>query len=181
MNMNPYSLVLALLLPLFAGTAAASESAIRNLGFEDDPQRPLGWKLSQHAGVMAYENAIDAEVFHEGSQSFRMRRVKEQVYGLVEQRMRVPSGEAQRLRLGAHLRTRGVGPQGWVLTATFVDIEGGIIDQVRADPLSGDTDWTPVALEAAIPANAYWVAFGVLLLDEGTGWVDEVQVRIGGD
>jgi hypothetical protein len=179
--MNKPTVLLALLLPLAATAAYAGGPLVRNIGFEESPTAPVGWRLSQHAGVTAYEHAIDEEVFFQGTRSFRMQRIKEQVYGLIDQRIRLPGGEPTRLQFGAVLRSRGVGPQGWVLTANFVDIEGGIIDQVRAEPVRGDTEWKPVALEAPIPPATHRIAIGVMLLDEGTGWVDDVWVRIGGE
>jgi len=185
-----------LLLPiLLVGVSACSQEApqgksavgngkaalLNNPGFEAPGDKPEGWRLTQHAGPASYENKLDDAVSAEGKRSFRLKRTKQQVYGLIDQRVGLPPSGAKQLKLAAKLRTQGVGPGGWILTVNFLDIDGQVIDQRRAEAVTGDTDWLPRTIEAPIPANTSRIAVGAMLLDDGTGWLDDVQLELTGD
>lgn len=159
--------------------AAALDLTVQNPGFENSADSAPGWNISQHTGVPAYEISIDQEGAAEGAHSFRMRRTHEQVYGLIEQRITVPSDAAgRRLELKAMLKTRGVGQGGWVMVANFYTKSASIIRQMRAKPVTGDSEWQEVTLETLIPNQAHNVSVGVMLLDSGTGWLDRMRASI---
>ncbi len=177
-------------LPLLAASlivtapAFAGNLEIKNPGFEQSADEAEGWRVSQHAGEKAYAVAIDDKVFAEGKRSFRMRRTEEQVFGLVRQDIKVPGIAGKTLRFSAMLKTEKVGREGWGLVVNFLSHSGGtilggsILGQVRSKPLTGDSDWTPVEIVAPIPEKTEKLSLGIMLLDEGTGWVDEIQVSI---
>jgi hypothetical protein len=172
----------ALLLVACANPDSGSSSATRvvasipvaNSGFEEPGalDRVPGWKLSQHAGVAAYEMTQDATAPFAGRASFRMRRTQNQVYGLLYQEVPVDPYAGKTLELSAMARTAEVGPQGWVL---YIDVPGS---RETATPLTGTTDWQAVRVRMKAPAEAHKVSIGGMLLDGGTAWLDDVQLRV---
>ena len=161
--------------------AWAGKIAIRNPGFEASGAIPLGWSMVQHAGEPAYETAIDDKVFIEGKRSFSMKRKKKQIFGLLRQIVDLPKGENQgkRMHFSAMLRTEKVGKAGWGLVVNFLAVpDGRILSQARSKPLRGDTGWTRVEIVEPIPKGAGRLSIGVMLLDEGKGWVDDVKLEI---
>ncbi len=167
------------LLPLLLSSALAGQLEIRNPGFEESGVDPLGWTVLQHAGNIAYETAIDDKVFKEGKHSFRMERKKKQIFGLLRQIVELPGGNGKKLHFSALLRTEKVGKGGWGLVLNFLQAsDGRILSQARSRPLTGNTEWTRVEITKAIPKGTGKLSIGVMLLDQGKGWLDDVRVRI---
>ena len=169
-------LSLSIISPAWAGKVE-----IKNPGFEASGTAPLGWSVLQHAGEPAYETAIDDKVFKEGKYSFSMKRKKKQIFGLLRQIVDLPEGgnEGKRLHFSAMLRTEKVGKAGWGLVVNFLTVpDGRILSQVRSKPLRGDTGWTRVELVEPIPKGTGRLSIGVMLLDEGKGWVDDVKLEV---
>ena len=109
-------------LPMFfAPWCWAAELVVANPGFEQPLDSPRSWRLSQHAGAVAFDMARDDKVFAEGKHSFRMKRHTEQVYGLVDQRVSAGKGAGQTMRFSAMLRTEEVGRKGWMLVVNFLE------------------------------------------------------------
>ncbi|HEX3122250.1 MAG TPA: hypothetical protein VHQ21_03035 [Rhodanobacteraceae bacterium] len=148
--------------------------AVANAGFEEPgaPNRIPGWTLSQHAGVAAYEMTEDATAPFAGRASFRMRRTERQVFGLLFQEIPIDPYAGKTLELSAMARTADVGPLGWAL---YVDVPGG---REMAAPLTGTTDWHAVRVRVKVPADAHQVSIGAMLLDAGTGWLDDVKLNV---
>ncbi len=158
---------------------------VANPGFETVDAKPAsGWFLSQHAGPISYEITRQHQGCAEGDGCVRLLRTLPQVYGMIHQtidgRTLVPG---QILELTAHLRSEGVGPQGWRL---FMNFNGrrpgarasGQLEQALSDTLTGDTDWQRMVVRSRIPEGTNQVAFGATLIDEGAGWLDEVSLRV---
>ena len=163
---------------LMASSAVAVEIPVKNAGFEEAMKgiRIPGWSRTQHAGVRAYEIARDSDTFSEGKHSIRMQRTTEQAYGLISQQVTAPDIGGQMIEFSASLKTREVGELGWIMVMTFKQ-HSSILNQVRAEPVSGDTDWTQVVLKAQAPAATTTIDFGFMLSDGGTGWADNVGLR----
>ena len=49
--------------------------------------------------------------------------------------------------------------------------------EVQDPALVGTTDWQRVTVRAKLPANSDTIRVGAMLLDAGTGWLDDVQLR----
>ena len=162
---------------LIAGGAIAADIPLGNADFEQAMagNRIPDWSRTQHAGVRAYEVSTDSKEFAHGKSSIRMRRTVEQEYGLIMQRVESRDLGGKRVQLRAMLKTADVGKLGWVMLMTFKNHDN-ILDQVRADPLTGDTAWTDVVLEKAAPPTTNVIEVGFLLLDGGTGWADHVRL-----
>lgn len=163
---------------LIAGGAAAAEIPLKNAGFEEPMpgKRIPGWSRTQHAGIGAYVVSTDSENFAQGKHSISMRRTVEQEYGLIMQRVENMDLGGKPVEFSAMLRTAEVGKQGWVMVMTFKN-HGDILDQVRAEPMTGDVAWKEVVLKKNAPPNTNAIEVGFMLLDGGTGWADGVRLR----
>lgn len=163
---------------LIAGGAAAAEIPLKNADFEQPMagKRIPGWSRTQHAGVGAYVVSTDSEHFAHGKHSISMARTSEQVYGLIMQRVESKDLGGKPVEFSAMLKTAEVGKLGWVMVMTFKNYDN-ILDQVRAEPMIGDTAWTDVVLKKVAPPNTNMIEVGFLLLDGGTGWADHVRLR----
>ena len=161
-----------------AGQVGATEIPLKNADFEQAIKGPRipGWSRTQHAGVGAYEVSSDTASFSQGKQSLRMRRTTEQVYGLIMQRVESDSLAGKQVELVASLKTAKVGKKGWVMLLNFKN-HNNVIDQVRAAPLVGNTKWKDVTIRKLAPPNTTAIEVGFMLLDGGTGWIDNVRLR----
>lgn len=163
---------------LIVGGAVAAEIPLKNADFEQPimGKRIPGWSRTQHAGVGAYVVSTDSEHFAHGKHSISMRRTTEQVYGLIMQRVESKDLGGRPVELSAMLKTAEVGKLGWVMVMTFKNYDN-ILDQIRAEPVTGDTAWTDVVLKKVAPPNTNMIEVGFLLLDGGTGWADHVRLK----
>lgn len=168
---------LAACLFLFA-TASATEIVLKNPDFEKPMagDRIPGWSRTQHAGARAYEITSDKGSHAKGKSSIRMLRTSEQAYGLISQQIDVPDLGGRLIELTAALKSKDVGKNGWVMVLTFKNFSN-ILGQVRATPVTGDTEWEDIVIRKVAPPAANRVDVGFLLLDGGTGWVDNVRLH----
>ena len=163
---------------LCAASVEATEITLKNADFEQPivGNRIPGWSRTQHAGIRAYEITNDVASFAHGKQSVRMRRTVEQVYGLILQQVQSDAVAGKEVELKASLKTAEVGEQGWVMLINFMH-HNNVIEQFRATPVVGDSDWADVTLRKMAPPNTTAIEIGFMLLDGGSGWVDNVRVR----
>lgn len=138
-----------------------------------------GWSITQHAGEESYEWAVDRDERASGRQSLRVRRVKEQVYAMVDQRVGVAREllDGATLELSAMLRTKDA-DGGWMPIITFYTSQNAIIRQVRGEPVSGTSDWVKRSIRVEVPRGTRIVSFGALLLGGGTAWLDDATLKI---
>ena len=114
----------------------------------------------------------DATAPFAGRASFRMQRTRDQVYGLLYQEISIDHLDGKTLELSAMARTVDVGSLGWEI---YIDFPGG---RETSDALTGTTDWRELRVRTKVPPGAQKISIGALLLDRGTGWLDEVQLRV---
>jgi hypothetical protein len=155
-------------------TRVIAKIDVANAGFEEPgaPNRIPGWTLSQHAGVAAYEMTEDAAAPFAGLASFRLHRTRPQVFGLLFQEVPVDPYAGKTIELSAMARTADVGPLGWVV---YIDVPGS---RETAAPLTGTTDWQTVRARVKVPAGTHQISIGAMLLDSGTGWLDDVTLNV---
>jgi hypothetical protein len=156
-------------------TAPADTIALVNGDFEQaatDEGIP-GWMSQQHAGPPSYEMVIDAQGAYAGHGSFRMTRKLDQVYGMLWQGVAVAGFAGRTVELSAMMKTSDVGEQGWVLIISTPELN------VRelSPKLTGTTDWQRVSVRAQLPPGTSTIKVGAVLLDGGSGWMDDVQLR----
>ena len=157
---------------------------LKNPGFEERAAEGNipGWEIEQHVGPpeeVAYEVTMDAAGASFGSsQSLRLTRLTKQVYAVVHQTVPVPSDAAgKQLTFSAQLKTRDVGPDGWLMTLTMNGADGPM-GRVMAKPLTGTSGWQKVDLAVTVRPGTRSVAVGFLLLDSGTGWADDASLTL---
>lgn len=130
-----------------------------------------GWITQQHAGPPSYEMVIDAHGPYAGHGSFRMTRTHDQVYGTLSQDVDVAGVAGGTVELTAMVRTKDVGPNGWKLM-----ISG---DHVRelSPAQTGTSEWHKVGLRAQVPVGTTRITIAATLLDGGSGWLDDVELK----
>ena len=159
-----------------SGPTAAAPSSVATLVNGDFEQVATdgsipGWIMLQHAGPPSYETVIESQGAYAGHGSLRMTRTQDQVYGTLSQEVVVAGVAGETFELSAMVKTKDVGPEGWKLM-----ISG---ERVREfSPAStGDTDWHPVSVRVRLPAATNSLTVAVTLLDKGSGWIDQMQLK----
>lgn len=163
-----------------APSFAATEIKLVNAGFEEPANGPRapGWFGTQHYGpTRDYEWAVDTTTASEGKASYRIRRINPQVFGMIVQGAQIAAHAGKTLEFSAMMRTDGVGPEGWVLVVN-IENRNQLLQQVRTTPMTGKQDFTRQSVRFKLPADAFELKLGVMLLDAGTGWVDDVKLQV---
>lgn len=136
-----------------------------------------GWAMLQHAGDPAYEMVVDTRRPGQGAQSARITRTKEEWWGRLQQRIVAPH-PGTTIEFSALLRTEDVGPLGWRMYVHFQD-GSFAIREVQSDPMTGtQAKWRRVTIREVVPDQTRELVLGIALLDAGTGWIDDVRLRV---
>lgn len=151
-----------------------------NAGFEapaTGPKAP-GWVPTQHWGPQKnYEWSVDTTNAVEGKASYRIKRLSEQSFGMIQQPVRVDAFAGKTLEFSAMLKTEEVGPEGWLLVVN-VENRNAILEQIRSEPVTGKQNWKRSSVRIKLPSDAFELKLGIMLLDAGTGWADDVKLRV---
>ncbi len=159
---------------------AATDIKLVNPSFEEPANgaRAPGWFSTQHYGATRdYEWAVDTEAASDGKASYRIKRLRPQAFGMINQGVVVEAHAGKTLELSAMMKTDDVGPEGWLLVVN-VENRNAVLEQVRSLPATGKHDFKRYSLRFRLPADAYELKIGVMLLDAGTGWVDDLKLRV---
>lgn len=133
-----------------------------------------GWTLAQHAGVAAYKAMLDHDGAAHGQTSLRFTRTAPQVYGEMMQRLSLARYGGKTIELSAMLKCADVGPKGWKLF-----INGNVPGTLAYSPgVKETTGWQRQSVQLKLPTQIDDVTIGATLLDSGTGWFDDVQLRV---
>lgn len=161
------------------GRAGAVELVVINPDYEMGEAGNIpGWSLGQHVGEDAYEMTLDTEKPAQGKRSLKLKRIREQVYGMAEQVVEIPAGaQGKSLTVSAALKSEEIGPEGWGLVITF-HRAGAIVGQTNSAKLSGTRNWQRVTVQAKIPPGANQVSIAAILFDRGSGWIDDVRTKL---
>jgi hypothetical protein len=177
----PYRFAALTLLAL-AGAAQAKDLKLQNPGFEEAAKGGnviTGWRASQHAGPPSYEFTSDKTVAAKGAQSLRITRTREQVYASVEQALPAAPLVGATLEFRFQVRSKDVGPLGFMPIISLTNSSDALIEQVRGEPVTGTVDkWKSVSVSVKVPDYVHEVVIGMLLLDGGTVWIDEATLRV---
>ena len=160
--------------------AAPTEIKLVNPSFEEPASgvRAPGWSPTQHTGPERnYEWAVDSQTASDGKSSYRIKRLSPQAFGMINQAVIVAEHAGKTLEFSAAMKTDAVGAEGWLLNVN-IETRNTILEQVRSAPVTGKKDWVRAAVRFKLPANAYELKLGVMLLDSGTGWVDDVKLIV---
>lgn len=159
--------------PTAATAAGGNAIAIVNGDFEqtaDDGSIP-GWMMLQHAGVPAYEMKIEAAAAYHGKGGFRMTRTQEQIYGTLAQDIELAQPLSGEVELSGMLKSKDVGPEGWKLMLVAAD------GPEYSPSLVGSNDWQRLSVRVKLKPNTRTLRIGATLIDAGTGWVDDIQLK----
>ena len=175
-------LVIAALSFLLSSSASAAPTEIKlvNPSFEEPANgvRAPGWFPTQHAGPERnYEWAVDSETAADGKASYRIKRLSPQVFGMIIQGVIVAEHAGKTLEFSAAMKGQDLGPEGWVLVVN-IENRNTVLEQMRSTPVTRKQDWKRSVVRFKLPADAYELKLGVMLLDSGTGWVDDVKLRV---
>jgi hypothetical protein len=133
-----------------------------------------GWVFAHHAGVQAYALTLDTDSPAQGKASAKMTRTQPQVYGSITQVLPLKGYSGKTVRATAKMKSDGVGEKGWKL---FLSARGQH-ENVYSEAMTGTTPWKEVTVEVKITPEVDQLTVGAILLDGGTGWVDDVRVYI---
>ena len=142
-------------------------------------ETPEGWFL---AGSQrdAYEADVVPEA-HTGRKSARYRHIdgeKRNGFGTMMQNIDPADYAGNRIRMTAWVKSEGV--KDWAGLWLRVD-EGKTthgFDNMHDRPIKGSTDWTQYAIVLDVHPDATNLAFGVLLADTGTVWIDDLEFEV---
>ena len=133
-----------------------------------------GWQYAHHAGVDAYKVSLDTDSPARGKASAKMTRTQPQIYGSLSQLVSMKGYDGKTVKVSAKMKSEGVGDKGWKLFMSAQGLHGN----VYSDPMTGTTPWKEVTIQTKIPPGLNQLNIGVILLDEGTGWIDDVRVSV---
>lgn len=171
--------VLAIALLAVAVTAVAKpNSLLRNGSFEtlDAKGKPEGWTFKQHAGVRAYEFALDDSAI-DGKRSMRVKRLQQQIWGQVEQNIPADDLIGKTVEFTVKARGEAVGKRGFrVGLGGFAG--STMLQHVKSERVIGTSDWHKYTLRIEVPEGSTQVMVGVTLDDEGTIWLDDARLRV---
>ncbi len=155
---------------------------LQNPSFQAGPDgRPLHWVAKEHRVSGHYEFTVDTVEPYSAPGSARIRRVKVEDFGVLDQTLSVPAcWLGQRARLSAYLRTAGADGVGAGLVMQTVSPDGGIQtwNHMNDARVRGTQTWKRYEIELAIPVNAERLRVGVMLEEEGTLWADDISLEI---
>ena len=148
----------------------------------DEAGRFTGWSIVEHNVGGSYRFEADREVFAlSPPNSVRISRYGPEIWGLIEQRVRVqPEWIGRTVRLSGYLRTRGVTGVGAGLVLQARDGSDQIlsVQQMNDRPVRGDQDWQQYALQMRVPERSWWLKVGALLEEDGTLWADDLALDL---
>jgi hypothetical protein len=138
-----------------------------------------GWRASG-SHPQDYEMGTDAQVRRSGKASgfIKSKPSQQAGFGTWMQNIKADDYRGKRLRLSgfvkvekveesAHLWMRVDGAQGELLS----------FDNMDNRPISGTTNWKRHDIVLDVPANAFMIAFGLLLAGKGQAWFDDLTLE----
>ena len=174
--------ILALALLPLATLAAPVPIEFENPSFVPDAQGGLpGWQEIGHAQGNSHEYAADRTKHRSAPASARITRTGPEPWGLLAQLVRVkPEWVGKTVRLSGYLRSAGATGTGGALVLQATNGSGSVLvhDHMEGRQVRGDQDWTPVTTEVKVPAGAYYLKLGVMLIHDGTLWADDLKLEL---
>jgi len=163
-----------------AALAGAEPNLLTNPGFETEhDSQPADWSLYVKPKPGA-EGRLDDKVFAEGGHAILLRTTEaypeDPANNWSQNVLRNLSGET--LVVGGLIKTEdATGADIW-LQCWRRNPWGVLYVAHTSDthPISGTTDWTPVAMKVAVPKDTDFVTLRCVLKGKGTAWFDDLRV-----
>lgn len=148
---------------------------------EPTKRTPPGWNIAGSARD-AYVAGTDPNVVRSGRPSGYLKSNKLRIdgFGTLMQNVAPQRYAGGRIRLSCHLKTKSA--SGWAGLWCRVDqLASGrplAFDNMQDRPVKGTTEWTECVVVLDVPPAASNIAFGVLLNDKGTVWIDGMRLDV---
>jgi hypothetical protein len=145
---------------------------------------PHGWRAGDLEGASKdYVVGVDSSCFHSGRAAAYIRALNDEPegFGALSQRFQAHGFLGSRLRLSGYIRVSGV--TGWAGLWMRVDGRDGELqklDNMEQRPVKGTSEWVRRDVVLDIPANAYAIAIGCILIGPGRVWMDDLELTVVG-
>lgn len=142
---------------------------------------PQGWQVAG-SEPDDYEIGTDTSVARSGSRSgYISSRPDARGFGTLMQTFKANNYRGMRLCLSAFIRTADV--ERWA--GLWMRVDGPddttlAFDNMSDRPISGTTEWRRYRIVLDVPEPSETISFGILLLGEGSAWIDDVAIDIVG-
>lgn len=160
----------------------AVQIPLENSSFLPGPDgAPAKWVAKEHRVRGHYEFQADDRAPLSAPSSARIRQVKPEDFGVLDQALVVPAcWRGQRARLSGYLRTEDAVGVGAGLVMQTVGPDGGIQtwNHMNDARVRGTRPWQKYQIELAIPSNAERLRVGVMLEEGGTLWADDLSLEV---
>lgn len=156
--------------------------AIENASFAPDAQGQLApWVAIEHNTGNSYSFVADRQAPHSAPTSLRINRHGGEIFGLMEQRIRVkPEWVGRTARLSGYLKSAGVDGTGGALVIQARSGGDNILAHEHMDDrrIKGTQDWKLHSVQIKIPPATWALQVGVMLEDGGTLWADDLELQL---
>jgi len=164
----------------------ADENLLRNTGFEvTDGGMPVSWNLFVQPTPGA-QGRLDTQVFAEGAHAAFLHNpgsyVKDPCNNWSQNLFAEVAGKT--VVAGGRVKTSGTASAAIWVQCWRRDPWGVLRVASTGDamPVSGDADWTPVAIKVTVPSDADFVVVRCVLRGVGSAWFDDLRlVEAGAD
>lgn len=139
---------------------------------------PAGWRLLS-TPPEAFTAETDHTVAHDGHASGHLfsRSARPVDYGSLLQTVRAEEYLGKRVRLSAHVRTRGLRRE----AGLWMRVDGAgsklAFDNMEMRPIRGDTEWTRREVVLDVPHGGALILLGVWMHGTGDVWIDGVRLE----
>jgi hypothetical protein len=153
-----------------------------NVGLEDGDlgETPTWWIVPTHG----YHATLTEDNPKSGNRCVALARTKhekESPFGNIMQTVDATRYRGKRVRLRAAIRAEVVGDnrvQMW-LRVDRPDRVPGFFDNMQDRPIR-DAEWQYYEIVGDVDKDAQWLNFGLMLIDDGRAWLDDVSLEIVG-
>ena len=168
--------------------ASARLRAPTNLGFEDTEAdgRPSSWSVSAILADFDFSVTTSADDAAEGHKAAVVSRTPGrhygEMYGGLSQSIDATPYRGRRVRLHAMVRADVTGESSrahlWLRTVRPDQSMFAADGNVRRSRSTRARAWTPMEIEADVPADAVSVGFGLALVGDGNASIDAVRLEV---
>ena len=145
---------------------------------------PLGWLLAGSKPA-DYDTGIDPAVKHNNTQSAYLKSKPpllsdEKVFGTLMQNFRATQYAGKRVRFSGFVKAEQV--QDWAGLWMRIDKDSNVVgfDNMQDRPIKGTGDWREYSVVLDVPQDATNIAFGILLSQSGTVWLNSAIFEVVG-
>lgn len=171
--------------PRFLSVESPAVARPINLGFESstDDGVPTGW-FNSYGFVSGVSTDYEVKVVPRGESQGKCVRIRRtnagrREFGSLMQRCPARDWIRRTIRLEAELRTAALDDRAGIWLRIDDSANHHLyFNNMHDRPIRGTTPWTRYAIETFVPQASQWINYGVLVVGNGTVWVDDCQVYV---